>query len=219
MLLRGMKDDSGKGNEQDSDVFHHDEGRKRQDDFSVDVRNLVDALRSRGNPFLEAGVELVNLDGRISNANDVSVIYDEGKDQYNQFVNDVIVTRNTPLDLPIKNNAFQHFKITKRHKAQQPKVPLLKASISLFGQLYIATIERRGDNCDLDTFFAHEAHSFSPLLANENEKMYHSTKSDNVHCIEKETEAVSHGATETDTKQQLDCVVLDGGQLIHQLDA
>ena len=64
MLLRGMKDDSGKANEQDSDVFHHDEGRKRQDDFSVDVRNLVDALRSRGNPFLKAGVDLVNLDGR-----------------------------------------------------------------------------------------------------------------------------------------------------------
>ena len=77
---------------------------------------------------------------------------------YDQFVNGVIVTRNTPLDSPIKNNAFQLFKITKRCKALQPKVPLLKASISLFGQLYIATTERRGDNCDLDTFFAHEAH-------------------------------------------------------------
>ena len=55
MLLRGMKDDSGKANEQDSDVFHDDEGRKCQDDFSVDVRNLVDALRSRGNPIIEAG--------------------------------------------------------------------------------------------------------------------------------------------------------------------
>ena len=85
MLLRGMKDDSGKANEQDSDVFHHDECRKRQDDFSVNVRNLVDALRSRGNPFLEAGVDLVNLDGRISNANDVSAIYDTGKDQYDQL--------------------------------------------------------------------------------------------------------------------------------------
>ena len=132
MLLRGTKDDSGKANEHDSDVFHHDEGRKRQDDFSVDVRNLVDALRSRGNPFLEAGVDLVNLDGRISNAKDVSAIYDKGKDQYDQFVNDVIVTRNTPLDSPIKNNAFQLFKITKRRNAQQPNVPLLKASISLF---------------------------------------------------------------------------------------
>ena len=173
MLLRGMKDDSGKANEQDSDVFHHDEGRKRQDDFSVDVRNLVDALRSRGNPFIEAGVDLVNLDGRISNAKDVSAIYDKGKDQYDQFVNDVIVTRNrpTPLDSPIKNNAFQLFKITKRRKAQQPNVPLLKASISLFGQLYIATTGHRGDNCDLDMFFALEAHSFPPSLANGNEKM------------------------------------------------
>ena len=130
-----MKDDSGKINEQDSDFFHDDEGRKHQDDFSVDVRNLVDALRSRGNPFLEAGVDLVNLDGRISNAKDVSAIYDKGKDQYDQFVSDVIVTRNTPLESPITNNAFQLFKITKRRKAQQPKVPLLKASISLFGQL------------------------------------------------------------------------------------
>ena len=219
MLLRGMKDDSGKANEQDSDVFHHDEGRKLQDDFSVDVRNLVDALRSRGNPFLEAGVDLVNLDGRISNPKDVAAIYDKRKDQYDQFVNDVIVTRNTPLDSPINNNAFQLFKITKRRKAQQPHVPLLKASISLFGQLYIATTERRGDNCDLDMFFALEAHSFPPLLANGNEKMYHSTKSDINHCIEREAEAVSHGATETDTQQQHDCVVQDGGQLVHQLDA
>ena len=220
MLLRGMKYDSGKANEQNSDVFHHDEGRKRQDDFSVDVRNLVDALRSRGNPFLEAGIDLVNLDGRISNAKDVSAICDKGKDQYDQFVNDVIVTRNTPLDSTIKNNAFQLFKITKRRKAQQPNVPLLKASISLFGQLYITTTEPRVDNnCDLDMFFALEAHSFPPSLANGYEKMYHSTKSDIIHCIEREAEALSHGATETDTQQQHDCVVQDGGQLIHQLDA
>ena len=109
-------------------MFHHDEGRKRHGDFSVDVRNLVDALRCRGNPFLQAGVDLVNLDGRISNAKYVSAICNKGKDQYDQFVNDVIVTRNTPLDTPIKNNAFQLFKITKRRKALQPKVPLLKAS-------------------------------------------------------------------------------------------
>ena len=102
-----MKDDSANANEQDSDVFHHAEGRKRQDDFLVDVRNLVDALRSRGNPFFEAGIDHVNLDGRISNAKDVSAIYDKGKDQYDQFVNDVIVTRNAPLDSPIKNNPFQ----------------------------------------------------------------------------------------------------------------
>ena len=49
--------------------------------------------------------------------------------------------------------------------------------------------------------------------------MYHLTKSDIIHCIEKEAEAVSHGATETDTQQQHDCVVQDGGQLIHWLDA
>ena len=49
--------------------------------------------------------------------------------------------------------------------------------------------------------------------------MYHSTQSDIIHCIEKEAEAVSHCATETNTQQQHDCVVQDDGQLIHQLDA
>ena len=49
--------------------------------------------------------------------------------------------------------------------------------------------------------------------------MYHSTQSDIIRCIEKGAEAVSHGATETNTQQQHDCVVQDGGQLIHQLDA
>ena len=68
-------------------------------------------------------------------------------------------------------------------------------------------------------FFALEAHSFPPSLANGKEKMYHSTKSDIIHCIEREAEAVSHGATETDTQQQHDSVVQVGGQLVHQLDA
>ena len=71
----------------------------------------------------------------------------------------------------------------------------------------------------MDTFFVYESHSFPPSLANGNEKMYHSKKSDIIHCIEKEAEAVSNGATETDTQQQHDCVVRDGGQRIHQLEA
>ena len=74
------------------------------------------------------------------------------------------------------------------------------------------TTKRRSDNYDLNTFFAHEAHLFPTSLANGDEKMYHSTKSDIIHCIEQETDDVSHGATETDTQQQHDCVVQDGGQ-------
>ena len=68
------------------------------------LETFVDVVRSRGNPFLEAEVDLVKLDGRISNAKDVSAIYDKGKYQYYKFVNDVIVNRNTPLNSPIKIN-------------------------------------------------------------------------------------------------------------------
>ena len=86
--------------------------------ISVDVRNLVDVRKTRRNPLLEAGVDLVNLDGRLSNAKNVSAIYDKGKDQYDKLVNDVIVNRNCPLDSPVKNNAFKLFTIIKRRKAQ-----------------------------------------------------------------------------------------------------
>ena len=41
------------------------------------------------------GVDLIRPDVGISNAEDVSAIYDKGKGHYDKFVNDVSVDRNT----------------------------------------------------------------------------------------------------------------------------
>ena len=42
-----------------------------------------------------SGVDLIRPDVGISNAEDVSAIYDKGKGQYDKFVNDVSVDMNT----------------------------------------------------------------------------------------------------------------------------
>ena len=128
----------------------------------------------------------------------------------------MIVTSNTPLGSPIKNNVFQFFKITKRRKALQPKVPLLKASISLF-QLYIATTERHGDNL-IWIRFSHTKSTRSRLRWRTEMRRCIIRQNPKNHPLHREG-SISHGSTETYTQQQHDCVVQDGGQLIHQLDA
>ena len=47
------------------------------------------------------------------------------------------------------------------------------------------------------------------------EQMFHSPKSDNIHCLKKEAETLTDWIIDSDTIY--DCVVQDGGQLIHQL--
>ena len=82
--------------------------------------------------------------------------------------------------------------------------------------MYIATVERKGKVGDLNTFFAHEAHPYPPSMANGNEMMYHSTKSDIIHCMEREADGIPQDVTEVHA--EYDCLIQDGGQLIHVLD-
>ena len=46
--------------------------------------------------------------------------------------------------------------------------------------------------------------------------MYHSTKSDIIHYIEREAEGIPQDVTEVHA--EYDCLIQDGGQLIHVLD-
>ena len=142
----------------------------------------------------------------------VDAIHKRGKEQCDMYVMDAIINRTTPIDSSIRQNSCSLFKDKKQRKIQQPKVHLLKANFSLFSRLYIASTERK---INLDTFFSHEVHSFPPSLASGMEQMYHSAKSDIIHHLEKEAETLTDRIV--DNAIIYDCVVQDGGQLIHQL--
>lgn len=194
--------------------FHHDEGTKQQIDFLHDVQNLSDAIRSRGNPFLENGGDLMNLDGKYSNdKHSVSSFDKRGQEQFNSFVKNVLLERKVAFEDPIKKNSFIFFKCKKAVKRKPKKVQILKHSSSLFSQMYIATNTREGD---LDLFFSHEVHAFPPSMAESEEVMYSSKKSEIIHCLEK---AVSESNNPISVEQTMsyDCLIVDGGALIHML--
>lgn len=198
--------------DENTDVFHHDEGKKRQLSFAADVRNLIDVIRSKGNPFLDRTEDLVNLDGVISeDSQSVFELEKVGQKQYSEFVKKVIVERTVPVDNAIKKNNILIFKIKAHRKPQPKKFQLFKSNASLFCRMYIASDKRGGD---LKTFFAHEAHCFPPSMAYSEDKMYHPNKSAIVQCILNEGSDDEHCST---SLHGYDAVIHDGGSLIHSL--
>ena len=137
--------------EEDTDVFHHDEGKKQSSDFAQDVSTLTDVIRDKGNPFLHL-TDLVNLNGEIS---------ENSLDKIStcEFVQNVIVERTVSLDNPIKKNNILIFKIKASRKPQTKKLQFFKCNASLFSRMYIASDKRGGD---LETFL-HMKHIASLL--------------------------------------------------------
>ena len=132
--------------------------------------------------------------------------------EVDKFVNDMIVKRNTPLESPIKNNAFKPFKIDERHNNQRLPYSKQLSRSSANSTLRLLSA-RRGDTCDLDrrTFIAHVAHSFPRSMASGNE-LYYLTKSDIIHCFEGKQKLRRMGQCEQVR------LIQDGQELIHQLD-
>ncbi len=192
-------------NDDDYDFCHHDEKLKRQADFLSDVKSLTDVIRQHGNPFLELGSELISLEGQISeDKKSVYVIEEIGRQQYESYVNDVLINRTKPFGAPIKKNAFRLFRAQKRE--QPRKLGMLRANASVLGQMYIATLSRKGD---IDEFFAHETQAFPPSIAENPEKMYHSKKSDVLACIQKEVDAIEPSDDFREAPSHYDAIVLD----------
>ena len=197
------------------DFFHHDETAKRQSDFVSDVRSMAEVIRLHNNPFLDFGSELISLHGQISEDKDsVFVIMERGREQYNSYVKEVIIEKTKQFHAPMKKMRFFYLKAPKRKRDQPKKISMLRANMSILGQMHIATQSREGD---LEEFFAHESQNFPPSLAVNLEKMYHSRKSDVLDCLQKEGNAIQSTDDVRQTPVNYDAVVLDGGALIHSL--
>jgi len=176
---------------------------------------MIEAIRKNGNPFLEFGNELVNLQGDVSEDKEsVLILLDKGKQQYDSFVNEVLIRRSKPFDTPIQRNHFLLFKTPKRKRVQGKQVRILTGNVSLLGQMYIATQSRKGN---VDEFFAHEFQEYPPSIASNVDKMYRSKKSDILVCLRNEVQA--NEATDVISAEPLNshAIIWDGGASIHFL--
>jgi hypothetical protein len=144
--------------------------KSHQKRFVTHVKSLVDTINEMGNPFLDSGKDLLQLDTRdiadekvIETVRDIEKI---GVEQYHSFFEDRLVKKTKAILDPIKKNKLCLFsyQTTKRNKPTNVKqtITSLKKNCSLFSQLYVSCQVHDGD---LDDFFRHENQSFPPALS------------------------------------------------------
>jgi hypothetical protein len=191
---------------------NHEAGQASQRHFQRQVCNLVDVMRSMGNPFRDDFSELVKLDSRdcvdVSVAETVRSLEDLGKQQYTEYRKAVIIERSKSIHDPIKKNNLPKFKNPKaRSSSKQAKaISSLQNNVALFAQLYIAMQSRESD---LAEFFAHEVQSFPPSLSEFGNLRLPTAKSVLLECL-----TVTE---QLDPPLHFGCKILDGAVIVHCL--
>ena len=165
-----------------------------------------------GNPFLDDFPDLLTLDSRNCTDKSVEVTVRTmeyvGRNQYQDFVQNVLVSRTHSIHDPIKRNSLALFKRNK-YKAtskEEKKIKVLQNNVALFGQLYISMQNRDGD---LEEFFAQEIQSFPPSLSDFGKLHLPGNKSDLLQCLEQ--------PGQSQPPSTCDCKVLDGAVIVHCL--
>ena len=201
----------------DKSTSHHSQSIGQEKKFLKKVQNLVETINEMGNPFKDDFPELITLDSRKclqgNSVANLRSLEKRGQDQYEKYVNDVIISKSSSIHDPIKKNNLQIFNVTSKKtvSTKESKVHILKNNAEVFGHLYIAMQNREGD---LDNFFAHEIQSFPPSLSDLGNIYFPTSKSDILDCMK-------IGSKDCNDENQAPCnpevVILDGGAVIHTL--
>ena len=133
--------------------------------------------------------------------------YDIGKDAYESYCKDRLISRKSSIYDTIKMNKLPLF--CQKNAVQTSKTKLqivsLKADCQLFSSLFIASQSR---DADLEEFFAQENHGY-PVSLSEYGKLRKTYKSLFLDCIEKTLEApILQSKT-------VDMIAIDGAAYVH----
>ena len=154
--------------EDESDFHHHEDTSSFEEKFLEDKESFQNAFSEFGNPFLEQEISLVHIVSKLilnnDSSNSVKTAKEIGKQQYELFVNERLVTGTSSLHNNIKKNnlsLFRHKNSIVTSKSKQ-KIVNLNSDCKLYANLYVASQSRQGN---LDNFFAHENHSYPVTLS------------------------------------------------------
>ena len=164
---------------------HHEEGLASQKCFQRHTIALIDTIKDMGNPFMEAGPELLVLDSRDvmpeAVVRTVRTIEAVGKEQYIACKSSVLGKGTKSIHEPIKKNSLPLFKRSAARQKQPTKTCELEDDVSLFSRLFIVAQKREAN---LDNFFKHENHPYPPSLSDRG-KLRAGKKSDLLSCLSK----------------------------------
>ena len=198
---------------QTADSHLHDQKEHVQKAFARDVRSLREVIEEMGSPFTESSSDLLVLDSRniadAAVAETASKMKKLGRERYEEYVSERLVSRKTQISDPIKRNNLHlfHRPPVKNKSNKQQHISSLKNDCSLFSRLYIYSQVRTRD---LDAFFKHDNQSFPPALS-QTGVLRCGTKSDLLRCLEdltpvKERECPS-----------VQVIILDGAVIVNML--
>ena len=170
-----------------------------------------------GNPFTDLCDDLYVIDTKdVVDAKVVETLYqleNLGRQSYDEFVQDRLVTRITSLFAPIKRNRLPLFsKPPTKTRSNKLQISSLKSDCSLFSRLDIGCQARDGN---LDDFFQHENQSTPPSLSKLG-KLRTGNKSDLLLCLEKYNQQQN---TAEPVNPNVDVMLIDGASIVHMLRA
>ena len=195
-----------------SSVCHHEQTNAYQNMFIKHTKALYSKYVDIGNVFTDESNKLYDLctdEARPPTAIDSIMSLEAlGKQQYEKYVEERLVSRSVPITERIKLNKLNLMKQTKKAKSKTQEVKDLKNLAAILSQLYVASHVRGGDTTE---FFSHENVPNPPSLSKDG-YLYHGTKSD----LADELAAASPSSLSSEQPRS-DAFVLDGPAVIHMI--
>ena len=182
-----------------------------QGKFQTQVKALVEAMETFGNPFKEDSGDVLVLDTKdIASEQVVATvngIENAGQQQFQMFLEERLVKHKKEVTDVIKRNKFALFSNPRKSPSKEKQdVASLKQNCNLFSQLYISCQVRQGN---LDEFFAHENQSYPPSISKFG-SLRPGVKSDLLKCLE-------NLATNPCKTPEADAMLTDGAALVNML--
>lgn len=182
-----------------------------QGKFQTQVKALVEAMETFGNPFKEDSGDVLVLDTKdIASEQVVATvngIENAGQQQFQMFLEERLVKHKKEVTDVIKLNKFALFSNPRKSPSKEKQdVASLKQNCNLFSQLYISCQVRQGN---LDEFFAHENQSYPPSISKFG-SLRPGVKSDLLKCLE-------NLATNPCKTPEADAMLIDGAALVNML--
>jgi hypothetical protein len=208
-----------------SDLRHHEQTKSTQRTFYSQVKVLSSVIDDMGNPFNDNSNDLLVLDTKdLADQAVVTALYNlekTGRQQYDTFVDERLITRVRPVNDTIKRNNFPLFsrQPVRNKSLVKHKLLSMKSDCSLFSSLFISCQTREGD---LEEFFAHENQACPPSISNMG-KLRLGTKSDIVSCLEDLIPSSTNDvipdvqSSSSPGVPAVDAVILDGAVIVNML--
>ena len=210
MLTEYGENHTGKNMESER---HHEQIPSVQKTLLAQTKSVTDVIEELGNPFADTRTYLHTLDSKLimpdSVVHTIRTAEDTCKAQHYTFVAERLNSKDAAFnDTVHKNNLpLLTSKSGKKLTKSTSKICNLQNDVHLFSRMYISCQTR---DSDMDAFFEHENHAWTPSLVS-NGMMHKTSKSD----LMERLEAV---VPKSESVPDVDVKIVDGGALLHILD-